>query len=145
MSSTTSQSVIERNKSLTRKLFDDFNKHDLDALGRAHSADYVFHMAGMPQSTWQAHRSMIEEFYKAFPDLSLAIEDLIGEDDKVTVRFVASGTNQGPFQGMPATGKKMKIDAIAVQRFSEGKRVEEWLILDIMGIMHQLGAVPSNQ
>jgi steroid delta-isomerase-like uncharacterized protein len=145
MTSATSQTEIERNKSMTRKIFDYFNRHDLDALGKAHSADHVFHFQGMPQSDWNGHRAMIESFFQAFPDLRLTIEDLIAEDDKVTVRFTVSGTNEGPFQGMPATGKKVNIDGIAIQRFTEGKRVEEWLVLDTMGIMQQLGAIPSKQ
>jgi predicted ester cyclase len=143
-SSPANEIMLERNKSLARRIFDYFNRHDLDAIGREHSPNYVSHVAGGQPMDWPAHRQMIEVFYHAFPDFRLSIEDLIGENDKITIRFTAEGTHQGPFQGIPPTGKKVKMDGIVIMRFAADKRVEEWLIIDSMGLMLQLGAKPPS-
>lgn len=143
-SSAANEIMLERNKSLARRIFDYFNRHDLDAIGREHSPNYVSHVSGSQPMDWPAHRQMIEGFYQAFPDFRLNIEDLMGEDDKVTIRFTAEGTHQGSFQGISATGKKVKIDGIVIMRFEDNKRVEEWLVIDSMGLMKQLGAIPSS-
>lgn len=76
---------------------------------------------------------------QAFPDMTVHIEDMIAEGDKVVGRFVVSGTNTGSFMGMPATGKKFTYDEIVIVRFENGKIVEHWAEMDSLGMMQQLG------
>jgi steroid delta-isomerase-like uncharacterized protein len=144
-SSPANEIILERNKSLARRIFDYFNRHDLDAIGREQAANYVSHVAGGQPMDWSAHRQMIEVFYHGFPDFRLHIEDLMGENDKVTIRFTAEGTHQGPFQGISATGKKVRMDGIVIMRFADDKRAEEWLIIDSMGLLQQIGAMPYSK
>jgi steroid delta-isomerase-like uncharacterized protein len=75
----------------------------------------------------------------AFPDMTVNVEDIIAENDKVVGRFVVSGTNTGNFMGMPATGKKFTYDEIVIVRFKDGKIVEHWAEMDSLGMMQQLG------
>ena len=86
------------------------------------------------KQTFQALRS-------AFPDMTIDIQDIIAEDDKVVGRFVVSGTNTGSFMGMPATGEQFTYDEIVIVRFKEGKIVEHWAEMDSLGMMQQLGIV----
>jgi steroid delta-isomerase-like uncharacterized protein len=81
---------------------------------------------------------------KAFPDFSCTVEDIIAEGQKVMVRFIVRGTHLGMFRGIPATGKKIEIGGIGIYRCAGGKIVEGWSYLDTLGMMQQLGMIPSQ-
>ena len=69
---------------------------------------------------------------RAFPDLHLTVEDLIGEDDKVVARIVVSGTHLGDYMGVEPTGKPITYDEIFIFRFANGRVVETWGVVDVM-------------
>jgi predicted ester cyclase len=87
----------------------------------------------------------LKKFYGAlwggFPDLTIHVDDLVGEGDEVVWRITASGTHTGPFQGLPATGKAVTFGAQYTFRFANGKIVERWSTLDRLSLLMQLGAV----
>jgi steroid delta-isomerase-like uncharacterized protein len=87
----------------------------------------------------------MKNFYAAlwggFPDLTIHVDELVGEGDKVVWRITASGTHDGPFQGVPATGKSVKFGAHYTFRFENGKIVERWSTLDRLSVLVQIGAV----
>jgi len=94
-----------------------------------------------------AYESFIQnniDLLGAFPDISFSIEDMVAEEDKVALRAIGRGTHQGPFRGMPATGKKVELSVIGIGRFANGKMAEVWRISDRLGMMQQLGAIPSQ-
>ena len=70
--------------------------------------------------------------------------DYIAEGDKVVGHWTMEATNSGPMMGMPASGKPVKMDGIDITRWQNGKLVEMWHIEDIMAMMQQIGAVPSQ-
>lgn len=80
----------------------------------------------------------------AFPDLHFEIDDLIAEGDRVVTRWSASGTHLGDFQGIPPTGRRIKISGTDVDRIANGRVVECWPQLDELGLLQQLGAVPET-
>jgi hypothetical protein len=80
---------------------------------------------------------------RAFPDLHVAVEDLIAEGDKVVGRNVVTGTNQGPYMGRPPTGRSVRYDEIFVFRFAAGRIAETWGVVDVLSQMRQLGVVPA--
>jgi steroid delta-isomerase-like uncharacterized protein len=77
---------------------------------------------------------------RAFPDLHLTVEDLIGEEDKVVARIVVTGTHLGEYMGMEPTGKSIAYDEIFIFRFANGRVVETWGVVDVFSQMKQLGA-----
>jgi predicted ester cyclase len=81
----------------------------------------------------------------AFPDLNITIEDQIAEGDKVVTRWVGRGTQQGELQGIPPTGKQATTSGIAIDRIVSGKLVETWDQFDALGMMQQLGVVPTPE
>ncbi len=81
---------------------------------------------------------------KAFPDLSATVEDIIAEGQKVMVRFIVRGTHLDMFRGIPATGKKIELGGIGIERCAGGKIVESWYYSDTFGMMQQLGMIPSQ-
>jgi steroid delta-isomerase-like uncharacterized protein len=78
----------------------------------------------------------------AFPDINWTSQETICESDRVVARFETRGTQEGPFMGFPASGKKICMTALNVYRFEEGKIVEERGQPDIFGLMMQIGAIP---
>ena len=78
---------------------------------------------------------------RAFPDLQLTVEDLIGEDDKVVARIVCTGTHLGDYMGLGPTGKSIAYDEIFIFRFASGRVVETWGVVDVLSQMTQLGLI----
>ena len=79
----------------------------------------------------------------AFPDCRITIEDLIACEDKIVALLTFSGTHQGEFRGIPATGRKFSVASINIGRFKDGKLVESWGNSDALGAMQQIGVIPS--
>ncbi|HEY83312.1 MAG TPA: ester cyclase [Dehalococcoidia bacterium] len=76
------------------------------------------------------------------PDFHSTIEDRIVEGDKVMTRFTVRGTQQGELMGIALTGRQVTLTGIAIHRISGGKIVENWLSMDMLGMLQQLGVVP---
>jgi len=79
----------------------------------------------------------------AFPGYTLSVEQMIAEDDLVSVIGRASGTHKGPFMGMPPTGKSWDVPLHITYRVKDRKIVEHWLVLDTAAFMQQLGMIPN--
>ena len=85
-------------------------------------------------------------FRTAFPDLYFTAAEQIAEGDKIASRVVTRGiTATSAYQGIPATGKKVKSEEIDILRFANGKTVERWGVFDNLGLLQQLGAIPSRR
>ena len=80
----------------------------------------------------------------AFPDGKYNAEDVIAEGDKAVCRYSFTGTHKGAFRHIPPTGKKISVEGIGIFKISGGKIVEVWFATDRMGMMQQLGAIPSR-
>jgi steroid delta-isomerase-like uncharacterized protein len=76
----------------------------------------------------------------AFPDLYFGIEEQIAEGDKVLTRFEWTGTHRSEFLGVLATGRPVKVWGMVIDRFQDGRIKETRIIMDIFGLMMQLGA-----
>lgn len=105
--------------------------------------DYVSHSGGATND--RAHvEAAASAFYSAFPDLDITVHDLIAEGDKVVSRYTGTGTHQGEFMGLAATGKRVSWTATVTSRLLDGKIAEEWENLDALGLLQQLGAIPAS-
>ena len=88
-------------------------------------------------------KEAIGGFRLAFPNIRIASDDEMGVGDKVIVRWTLSGTHEGEFQGIPATGNDVAVSGITIMRVAGGKIAEYWLEVDNLGMMQQLGVIPS--
>ncbi|MGD0892728.1 MAG: ester cyclase [Terracidiphilus sp.] len=79
----------------------------------------------------------------AFPDLNFAIKEQIAEGDKVASRFEWTGTHLASFMGVPATGRQVQVWGIVIDRLVERRIKETRIIMDTVGLMMQLGALPT--
>ncbi|MBF6331897.1 ester cyclase [Nocardia transvalensis] len=80
-----------------------------------------------------------EILFEAFPDLHVRIDDMIAEGDRVVVRLWFTGTHDGQFQGLPATGRHVEFGAIRIYRLADGQVTETWAYQDAAGLLQQLG------
>jgi steroid delta-isomerase-like uncharacterized protein len=108
------------------------------------AADVVDHDPAPDQGPGpQGYREMFTQMRTAFPDLHIEVEHMTATDHDVAFAYTISGTNEGPFQGNPATGRKVSVRGVQIGRFAEGKLVERWGSSDQLGIMTQLGLVEA--
>jgi steroid delta-isomerase-like uncharacterized protein len=137
----------ETNKALVRREFEEmFNQGgDLDTAGEFYSPDYLLHepTSGDVRGL-EAAREFAATYREAFPDLQTAIDDQVAEGDKVVSRFSGRGTHLGETEDFgPATGNRIEITGITIDRFSDGRIVEEWTNFDALGLLQQIGLVPE--
>ncbi|HLX55642.1 MAG TPA: ester cyclase, partial [Ktedonobacteraceae bacterium] len=106
--------------------------------------DYARYLPGQARSLdREAQKQRIAGFHKAIPDLTFAIDDLFAEGDRVVFRITLRGTHQGVFMGAAPTGKQITVTAIDIARLEDGKIVEHWGEMDMLGMMQQLGLIPK--
>ena len=138
--------MSEQNKAVTRRLIEEvFLKGNISAIDGLLADDFVDHnpLPDQPPGR-EGFKQGVRTGRTAFPDLTLTVDDMIAEGDKVVTRWTGSGTHSAEFMGVPATGKKVTFSGIVIDRISGGKIVEHWEQLDAMGIMQQLGVIPSQ-
>lgn len=80
---------------------------------------------------------------KAFPDLKVTVEHMVADEDNIAFAYTITGTHEGDFQGVAATGKQITARGMQISRFENGKMVERWGSSDELGIIKQLGAEVS--
>lgn len=133
----------EENKALIRRYWEENNKHNVDILDELMTTDYVQHdtTGDMNLQDMKAHNTMV---IAAFPDVTVTIDDIIAEGDKVVVRMTVSGTHKGEYRGIPPTGKTAVVTEMLIYRISEGKIAEAWDLTDRLGLMQQLGVIPRR-
>jgi steroid delta-isomerase-like uncharacterized protein len=140
----------EENKALVRREIEELFNHtgSLDVVEEVYAPDFIGHDPTMPEAIngIEGARQFAAGMRSAFPDLTCTIEDQIAEGDKVVSRWSASGTHHVETEEMgPATGNRMEITGISIEQISEGKVVESWDNYDAMGMMQQLGFIPSPE
>ena len=96
-----------------------------------------------PLQGYEGFKQLTMLFRSAFPGFHDEIEDILAEGDKVAARWRFRATNSGSFQGMPPTGKAVDVTATGIFRVVDGKVTDNWVNLDALGLMQQLGVIPS--
>ena len=87
-------------------------------------------------------KDIIRAMRAGFPDIVFSIQEQIAEDDKVASRFAWTGTHQGEFLGIPATGRTVRVWGIVIDRLEEDRIKDTRIITDTLGLMTQLGVLP---
>jgi len=126
-------------------MYDLLSAGDIDGFGDLIADDFVEHeeTPGL-EPTKEGVKQFFHMYRAAFPDLRMEPQDVLASGDKVVARARATGTNQGEFMGMPATGKSVDVQLIDIIRFGDdGLAREHWGVFDALGMMQQLGAIPA--
>jgi steroid delta-isomerase-like uncharacterized protein len=136
----------EQNKALARQLVEEvFNRGNLSVVDELLSPDFVDREElppGVPSGR-EGVKQLTVMFRGAFPDFKVTIDDTVAEGDRVVIRQTWTGTQQGAFMGIPPTGRLVSFGVIDILRFAGSKVVEHWGQMDSMGLMMQLGAIPT--
>jgi predicted ester cyclase len=134
----------EENTATIRRFFDELNKLNVAGLDDVCTPDFKLHFPGAPGALpREGAKQFFGMFFAAFPDIQHTLEDQLAEGDKVAVRLTIRGTQQGEFQGIPATGKAITMTSLNILHFANGKIAEQWVETDSLGLLQQLGAIPT--
>lgn len=135
----------EQNKALLRRLFEEgLNQNNPGVFDELLAPNFVVYdpPPGM-SSDREGFRQLIEMFRAAFPDLHVTFEAEFADGDYVIHRGYTTGTHKGELMGIPPTGKQVKIKSLDIWHVVNGKAVENWVQLDMLGLMEQLGVIPA--
>lgn len=140
---------VDENKTIARRFIEEVcNRPDLELANELIVEDYVHHDPSLPpelQRGRENYKKLFGMFLTAFPDLHGTIEDIVAEGDRVASRVQWKGTHKGELQTIPPTGRPVNFGFMQIQRIEEGKIAEGWVIFDSLGMMQQLGVIPSPE
>jgi steroid delta-isomerase-like uncharacterized protein len=129
-----------------RQAYELINAGDIDGFGDLLADDFVEHeqLPGLAPGK-EGVKAFFHMYRSAFPDLRMSPEDVLPSGDKVVARSRATGTHEGEFMGMAATGKSIDVQLVDIIRFGDdGLAREHWGVFDAMTMMQQLGAIPDG-
>lgn len=134
--------MSEHNKTKVRRVIEQaYSRGDLSVVDEVAATDLIIHAPSQDIRGREGAKQFVTMLRTAFPDLQFTIEDQIAEGDMVVTRWSARGTHKGQFQGLPATGREIRLVGTDIDRIRDGKVVECWAHLDELGLMQQLGAI----
>ncbi len=139
--------MSEENKALVRRWFEElFNEGNLEVTDEIIAPNHISHDPSLPDLPLgpEGAKQLVNLYRSAFPDVRLTIEDELADGDKVVTRWVGRGTHQGVLMGVAPTGEQVETTGISIWRIEEGKIVESWANYDTLGMLQQVGALPST-
>jgi steroid delta-isomerase-like uncharacterized protein len=137
---------IEENKALAARWTEKiWNQGNMAAVDEMCTPNFTFNYAfpGMTPDR-ESYKRVVTTYRNAFRGLHLTNEIVIAEGDKVAIRWRGQSEHQGEFMGIAPTGKKVTMTGNSIARIESGKIAEEWTEMDSVGVMQQIGAVPSR-
>ena len=134
----------EQNKVAVRRFIDEvFVKGNPDAVDKLVTHDFTPHSWGKTPPGVEPLKQAIRRVHAGLAEVKFKIEDMLAEEDKVAVRVTAHGRHQGEFMGTPASGKEYTISETHIFHMRDGKVAEHWRDADMLGLMQQIGAIPT--
>lgn len=135
---------MNRTESPVSRLFAEaFNQGYLAIMDELLSPDHLTHTTfGGASPGPGGLKWLIVTFRTAFPDLHCTVEDEIREGDQFAAHWRMLGTHRGLFMGSPPTGRQVEAQGMIFGRIKNGRIVEDWTLIDQIGILQQLGLVP---
>lgn len=137
--------MSEENKALVRQhITQIWQEGNLDAIDEFYAPNTVDHSLppGLPPGI-EGVKAYVGMMTSALTNSEIVVEDQIAEGDLVVTRWSSQTTHSGDLMGIPATGKRVSVTGIGINRIVDGKIVESWSEADMMGLMQQLGVVPA--
>ena len=137
--------AAETNKLVMNRFLEFINTASEKLAQELISPSAVFHVPGRtePMRGPAGYLAIIGMMRGGFPDIQWTLEEMVAESDKIAARFTMRGTHRGTFFGVPPTGKTISVQAMNIYRLSGGQFVEEHGQPDMLGLLQQIGAVPT--
>jgi len=132
------------NEAVVRRFYEEMNNdRKLEIADELFTADHKMHDPQVPTAEGPKGMAETVKVYQDGVEGHWQIEEIFSADDKVVVRWTGSGTHVAEVNGIPATGKKVRVDAITIHRLVGSKIAETWEVWDTLGFLQQLGVVPT--
>jgi steroid delta-isomerase-like uncharacterized protein len=136
--------VSAADEAVVRRFYEQMNNERKNELAPELFTDsHVMHDPQVPAGTGAQGMVDVVKLYQDGVDGHWQIEEIFSTDDRVVVRWTGSGTHVAELNGIPPTGKKISVDAIAIHRMDGGKIAETWEVWDTLGFLQQIGVVPA--
>jgi len=136
---------LEANKQLYRSYIEEmWNQRNPSAADRYLAPSFVEHNANLPPGL-EGRKQFVAEVQAAFSDYHAEIQEIVAEGDRIVTRVVWTGTQDGPYRGRPATGRKLRFSTSDFFRIENGKFAEHWDVVDSLPRAIALGLVPPPQ
>jgi steroid delta-isomerase-like uncharacterized protein len=136
-------SSAEETKAVVRRFYKElWSEGNLDLADELFAADFIGHAPGNNSTLGpEGVKKLVGDWRVGVPDMKLEIHAQVAEGSRVATRFTGTGTHQGFWLGIPATGKEVRLSGIAITRVVDGKVVSDWGEFDMMGVLQQLGVI----
>ena len=85
---------------------------------------------------------IMDSFYTAFPDFHGVVDIELADNHWVAATGTVTGTHQGDWFNIPATGKRIEMRYSDFWRIENGRLAENWVMIDHVGVLRQLGLDP---
>jgi steroid delta-isomerase-like uncharacterized protein len=138
-------STIEANKAIARRWSEElWSQGKLEVADEIVAPTYVRHDPGDPFPAIGAAdvKRLVSMLRAMLPDLTIEVEDMLAEGDKVVIRYTGVATDTVGFMGRPPTGKSIRAAAMQLFRFADGQIAESWAVRDDLGTLRPLGHLP---
>ena len=140
-------SSTEANEAVVRRFVDEvLNAGNAAAADDVLAEDHILNYMLLPEPMVgaKAWEESVKNYFTAFPDMKVTIDDFVSQGDKVAARWTATATHTGPLMGIPPSGRQVTWIGMGVYKIADGKIVEQWGIDDALGLMQRIGAIPSG-
>lgn len=136
----TSKEVKQKNIDVVLRAHHEvWNQGKYDVINEIYAEDYQCHfICGLETVGQEGVREFISDHRKSFPDWTERVMDIVADGDRVVTRYISTGTHEGEFQGIAATGRKITISEVSIHRVLNGKIVEQWGFPDGLSHIQQL-------
>jgi steroid delta-isomerase-like uncharacterized protein len=134
-------------KTIGRRFMEEvIGQGDWDLGAEIVSQDVVMIHPSSPQPVagLEAVKGMLLGFRAGLPDMTMTVEDAIGEDDRAVILWRLRATHTADLFGLPPTGKRVEMPGVSIFRVTDGKVVHDIVSEDTMGLMRQLGVIPEG-
>jgi predicted ester cyclase len=140
----TTGTSVEANVALGRRFFAEQDRLHGGPAQELCAPGYQAVIGSYPAFDLAGHQGFARAFYHAFPDIHHTVDDVFATEERVAVRFVLRGTNDGDFFGMPATRRKVTVVAHVMLDVADGKVTRLQAVFDEAGMLRQMGVLPAG-
>jgi steroid delta-isomerase-like uncharacterized protein len=125
----------------TDSVLEMWNEANLTIVDKVYAPEIVRHDCGLPEDIvgLENIKKYLENFFDAFPDLNITIDETIAGGDKLAQRWTLTGTNTGSMANMPPTGKNVRVSGVSIIHMVNGKAIEIWDFYNALDMYQQLG------
>ena len=134
----------EGNRKIVQHLSEELGKGNLNVIDELYTTNCVYHSPAFGDLNGsEGVKQLFEATFAAFPDLCFVFEDIVAEGNTIAARYVVTGTHEGELMGVSPTGKQITWTAMDISRLEDGKILETWHEANVLGMLQQIGAIPT--